>query len=63
MRKITLFLFSAILGFTACNGSSEPKPIVKDSARENSADYYNSNYNPAKPVAPNSDDDPNRYPQ
>ena len=54
MRKITLLLLSAILVFTACNGSSEPEPIAKDSARKDSANSVY--YNPAMPVPQNSDD-------
>jgi hypothetical protein len=58
-EKLTVLLFS-LLVLTACNESSEPKSISKDSVPDSTADSIK--YNPATPAAQNSDD-PSRFSQ
>ena len=60
MREKLIVLLFALLVLTACNESSEPKSVSKDSVRKDPADSIK--YNPATPAAQNSDD-PSRFSQ
>jgi outer membrane lipoprotein-sorting protein len=60
MKKILSLLLCSVLVLSACNESSEPKSVSKDSAHTDSTDSFN--YNPATPPAQNSDD-PTRFSQ
>jgi outer membrane lipoprotein-sorting protein len=60
MKKVALFLLSAVLFFAACNDSGESTAAAKDSAQQNTADSVQSS--PLTPAAQNSDD-PDRFSQ